>query len=330
MKLVIEDHRTGEVREFELRFPVKLMDSAATAAGEAAAKAGKILSEVLAEKLRGKDGRSAGSGCGAGTGSGKHRCEDRPSGSASGRTNGPEPGVRESFIKTIEREIREDIAAVRQRDPAARGTAEVVLLYSGFHAILAYRIAHRLYLGKHYFSARAVSQAARFFTGIEIHPGAEIGNGLFIDHGMGVVIGETTVIGDNCTLYQGVTLGGTGKDVGKRHPTLGDNVMVGAGAKVLGPIKIGDNVKIAAGAVVLKEIPDCSTAVGIPAKVVRRRGVRVGEGAEKVIDSELDHLHDPDPVAQQMAELEAKIEKLSAEVDRLSAAGNDKKTEEED
>ncbi|MBR4873801.1 MAG: serine acetyltransferase, partial [Clostridia bacterium] len=162
-----------------------------------------------------------------------------------------------------------------------------------------------LYVGKHYFSARLVSQAARFLTGIEIHPGATIGKGLFIDHGMGVVIGETTEIGDNCTLYQGVTLGGTGKDTGKRHPTLGNNVMVGAGARVLGPFKIGDNTKVASGAVVLEEIPEDSTAVGIPARVVRKSG--------KKPDC-MDQVHIPDPVSQELCKLEQKIKALEAEL----------------
>ena len=188
----------------------------------------------------------------------------------------------------ISDEVKTDIAAVRERDPAARNDLEVLMLYSGVHAILAYRVAHKLYLGKKYFPARAVSQFAKFITGIEIHPGATIGKGLVIDHGSGVVIGETAEIGDNCTLYQGVTLGGTGKDTGKRHPTLGNNVMVGAGAKVLGPFRIGDNSKIAAGAVVLSEIPSNATAVGIPARVVRRDGVRVMSCEE-----ELDQVHLP-------------------------------------
>ncbi len=203
-------------------------------------------------------------------------------------------------VDSIRSEIRDDIAAVRQRDPAARSDLEILLLYSGVHAILAYRVAHKLYLSKHYFSARAISQWARHKTGIEIHPGATIGKGLFIDHGMGVVIGETTEIGDNCTLYQGVTLGGTGKDVGKRHPTLGNNVLVGAGAKVLGPFKISDNSKIAANAVVLEEVPENSTAVGIPARVVRRHGRRVDD---------LDQVHIPDPVAQELARLDRKLKK---------------------
>lgn len=211
--------------------------------------------------------------------------------------------------KALFRSVREDVNAVRERDPAARSNLEVLLLYSGVHAIIAHRIAHGLYLREHYFSARALSQLSRAMTGIEIHPGATIGKGLMIDHGMGVVIGETAEIGDNCTIYQGVTLGGTGKDVGKRHPTLGNNVMVGAGAKVLGPFKIGDNVKIAANAVVLEEIPDQSTAVGIPAKVVRRQGVK--------IENDLDQIHIPDPVSQELLRLEAKLSELQDELEKL-------------
>ena len=206
------------------------------------------------------------------------------------------------------REIKEDIAAVRQRDPAAKSDVEILLLYSGVHAILAYRVAHKLYLSKHYFSARCISQLARSVTGIEIHPGATIGNGFFIDHGMGVVIGETTEIGDGCTIYQGVTLGGTGKDVGKRHPTLGNNVMVGAGAKVLGPVRIGDNTKIAAGAVVLREIPDDSTAVGIPARVVRKSGRK---------PDDLDQIHIPDPVAKELWAMTRKIAELEEKIKDL-------------
>lgn len=235
-------------------------------------------------------------------------------------------------LGSIRDEIREDVEAVRERDPAARSDVEVLLLYSGVHAILAYRVAHKLYLGKKFFPARAISQLARFCTGIEIHPGATIGHGLFIDHGSGVVIGETCEIGDHCTLYQGVTLGGTGKDTGKRHPTLGNNVMIGAGAKVLGPFRIGDNAKIAAGAVVLKEIPDNATAVGIPARVVRRHGVRVdaegskteaADGAEKIsIADELDQVHVPDPVAQQISELEVKIAALTDKIAELDAQKN--------
>ena len=160
--------------------------------------------------------------------------------------------------------IRYDIKSILERDPAARNGFEVFLLYSGFHALLWYRAAHFFYKLKMKFIARLLSQLGRWFTGIEIHPGATIGRGLMIDHGMGVVIGETTVIGDDCTIYQGVTLGGTGKEKGKRHPTIGNNVMIGSGAKILGPFKVGDNSKIAAGAVVLSEVPEDCTAVGIP------------------------------------------------------------------
>ena len=171
--------------------------------------------------------------------------------------------------------IKADIAYVKARDPAARNAFEIILTYSGLHAVLAYRVSHWFYTHKLFTVARVISQTARFLTGIEIHPGAKIGKGFFIDHGMGVVIGETTEIGDNCLVYQGVTLGGTGKDKGKRHPTLGNNVMVGAGARVLGPIKIGNNVKVAAGAVVLEPVPDNCTCVGVPARIVKRNGKRV-------------------------------------------------------
>ena len=209
-----------------------------------------------------------------------------------------------SMIETV----KTDVYAAKERDPAARSTLEVLLLYPGVHAIAAHRLAHKLHKSGHTFVARAISQGARFATGIEIHPGATIGKGLMIDHGMGVVIGETAEIGDNCTIYQGVTLGGTGKDVGKRHPTLGNNVMIGAGAKVLGPMMIGDNSKVAANAVVLGEIPENSTAVGIPAKVVKREGVRVDQ---------LDHIHIPDPVAQQIRRLEDKLTALESELEAI-------------
>lgn len=215
-----------------------------------------------------------------------------------------------SDINSAISSLKYDIKAVRERDPAARSDLEVLLLYSGLHAVMAYRLSHFLYEKKMYLGARAVSQIARHYTGIEIHPAAKIGKGLVIDHGMGVVIGETAEIGDNCTLYQGVTLGGTGKDVGKRHPTLGDNVLVGAGAKVLGPFKIGNNSKIAANAVVLKEIPENCTAVGIPAKVVRREGERVND---------LDQVHIPDPVAQEIRRLEARLNALEDELAKISA-----------
>ena len=205
--------------------------------------------------------------------------------------------------------VQDDVRAIRERDPAATGNAEVMLLYSGLHATLAHRAAHKMQMKGHRFTARLISQGARFLTGVEIHPGATIGKGLFIDHGTGVVIGETAEIGDNCTIYQGVTLGGTGKDVGKRHPTLGNNVMVGAGAKVLGPVKIGDNAKIAAGAVVLQDIPENCTAVGIPARIVRK-------GNAKVAD--LDQIHIPDPVSQELCRLQHRI-------DLLEKAQNEKK-----
>ena len=215
---------------------------------------------------------------------------------------------RENKAELLE-SIADTVVAVKQRDPAARSTVEILMLYSGVHAMAAHRIANRLHKEGKFFSARAVSQISRHLTGIEIHPGATIGKGLFIDHGMGVVIGETAEIGDGCTIYQGVTLGGTGKDVGKRHPTLGDNVMVGAGAKVLGPVKIGSNSKIAANAVVLREVPENSTAVGIPAKVVRRDGVKV--------NNDLDQIHIPDPVAQEFARVRRELSELQAQIDKL-------------
>lgn len=205
------------------------------------------------------------------------------------------------------KKMREELASIRERDPAATSNLEVALLYSGYHAVLAYRIAHLLHIRGYRVPARVISQTAKLFTGIEIHPGATIGRGLFIDHGSGVVIGETAEIGDNCTLYQGVTLGGTGKDVGKRHPTLGNNVMVGAGAKILGPFKVGDNAKIAANAVVLSEVPADSTAVGIPARVVKRRNQRV----------DLDQVHMPDPVSQELCRLRHQIEVLEKRLNEL-------------
>lgn len=173
--------------------------------------------------------------------------------------------------------LKYDIQIVLKNDPAARSAFEVLLLYPSIHALINHRIAHKLYKKKHFFLARLLSQISRFFTGIEIHPGATIGKGLFIDHGMGVVIGETAEIGDNVLIYHGVTLGGTGKDTGKRHPTVGNNVVIGCGAKVLGPINIGNNVKIGANSVVLKDVPDDSTTVGIPA-------VNKIKGKEEIIE----------------------------------------------
>lgn len=204
--------------------------------------------------------------------------------------------------------ILEDLKSIKKRDPAARNVLEIFFLYSGFHALIYYRIGNFFYRHRLFFIARLISQLGRFFTGIEIHPGATIGRGLFIDHGSGVVIGETAEIGDECTLYQGVTLGGTGKDTGKRHPTLGNGVLVGAGAKVLGPFKVGDRAKIAAGSVVLSEIPDDCTAVGSPARVVRRNGER---------PADLDQVHIPDPVSQELCRLHAEIDKLKKEIENL-------------
>ena len=198
--------------------------------------------------------------------------------------------------------LKEDIAAVRERDPAARSALEIFLLYPGMKAIRMHRRANWFYRHGHLFLARWISQRAARKTGIEIHPAAKIGRGLFIDHGTGVVIGETAEIGDNVTIYQGVTLGGTGKDHGKRHPTIGNNVMIGAGAKVLGPFKVGDGARIAAGAVVLSAVPENSTAVGVPARVVKRDGVRVAAG--------LDQVHIPDPVAQELCRLQYEIDQL--------------------
>ncbi len=205
------------------------------------------------------------------------------------------------------RQLREDIECVWARDPAARSAIEIMFLYPGFKAIRLHRRANYFYRHKLYFLARWVSQRASRKTGIEIHPAATIGKRFFIDHGTGVVIGETAEIGDDVTLYQGVTLGGTGKDTGKRHPTVGNNVMIGSGAKVLGPVFIGDNSRIAAGAVVLNNIPANSTAVGVPAKVVKIDGVRVAD---------LDQIHISDPVAQEIARLENEIDKLRKELNK--------------
>ena len=197
-------------------------------------------------------------------------------------------------------------------DPAARTGLEVVLLYPGLHAVISYRIAHFFFRLRLFFIARTVSQLSRFFTGIEIHPGATIGKALFIDHGSGIVIGETTQLGDYCMLYQGVTLGGTGKDTGKRHPTLGNDVLVGSGAKILGPVNIGSHAKIGAGAVVLEDIPRYATAVGVPARVVRDDN-RQSDTDESPV-SDIDWLSIPDPVAQELTRLYSAIGSLE---DRL-------------
>ena len=204
--------------------------------------------------------------------------------------------------------LREDVNAVRDRDPAARSFLEVLLLYPGVKAIRMHRRAHFYYKHGWLFLARYVSQKAARKTGIEIHPGATIGRRLVIDHGTGIVIGETTEIGDDVLIYQGVTLGGTGKDTGKRHPTIGNNVMISAGAKVLGPFKIGDNSRVAAGAVVLEEVPPNCTVVGVPARIVRQDGKKVG------CAQSLDQIHIPDPVKQKMECLEKRLKELEKQV----------------
>ncbi len=206
--------------------------------------------------------------------------------------------------------MKEDIEVVFEQDPAARRVLEVVLTYSGLHAVWSHRIAHALFKRKFFFLARVVSQVSRFFTGIEIHPGAKIGRRFFIDHGMGVVIGETCEIGNNVTIFQGVTLGGTGKQRGKRHPTLHDNVLVATGAKVLGSITIGENSKVGAGSVVLKNVPPNSTVVGIPGTVVVQDGIKVKR--------DLDHQDLPDPVADKCNMLEEKIAILREQVAHVS------------
>ena len=204
--------------------------------------------------------------------------------------------------------LKEDIQTVKERDPAASGVFEILFLYPGLKAIRMHRVAHWFFRHNMKFIARAISQRAVKKTNIEIHPGATIGKRFFIDHGTGVVIGETAEIGDDVTIYQGVTLGGTGKDTGKRHPTLGNNVLVGAGAKVLGPFRIGDNSNVAAGSVVLNEIPENCTAVGSPARVVKQNGKKVDK---------LDHVHTPDPVSQELCRLKYQIEKLEKKIKEL-------------
>lgn len=211
--------------------------------------------------------------------------------------------------------IKTDLNTVLEKDPAARNRAEVFLTYSGFHAICMYRFAHFLYLHNYKLCARIVSQFSRFLTGIEIHPAAKIGSGVFIDHGAGVVIGETAEIGNDCTIYQGVTLGGTGKDKGKRHPTLKNGVMVAAGAKILGPFTVGKHAKIGAGSVVLKEVPDNATVVGVPGRVVRIKGERVDD-----LDQNL-----PDPVKDEITRLGSEIEKLTARIAELEKENSDDK-----
>ena len=211
------------------------------------------------------------------------------------------------FWKTV----KEEITIIRERDPAIHSNMEV-FLYPSFRVMLSYRRAHRLYEKGHYFWARWISQRAARKSGIEIHPGAQIGKGLFIDHGSGVIIGETTIIGDNCTLYQGVTLGGTGKEQGKRHPTLGNNVMVSAGAKVLGSFKVGDNSKIGAGAVVIKEVPDNATVVGVPGRVVKHNDVRLPQ-------ADMDQTNLPDPVEEVIAKWRRQTKQMQEAIAQFAA-----------
>lgn len=201
-------------------------------------------------------------------------------------------------------QMLEDARSISQRDPAAKNSFEVFFLYPGFHAVCFHRFAHWFYRNEIFFVARMISQFSRFMTGVEIHPGAVIGKGLFIDHGMGVVIGETAEIGDNCTIYHNVTLGGTGKDTGKRHPTIGNNVLISTGAKILGPFKVGDNSRIGANAVVLNEVEPDTTVVGVPGRAVKRGGRKVSASFE------LDQVHIPDPVAQELCKILYRIENL--------------------
>jgi len=212
--------------------------------------------------------------------------------------------------------MRNDIRVIKQRDPAVKNTLEVVLCYSGLHAIWAYRLSHFFYKKSWFVTARLISTVSKFFTGIEIHPGAQIGEGLFIDHGTGIVIGETTIIGNNVTLYQGVTLGGTGKEKGKRHPTIGNYVVVACGAKVLGSFTVGEGAKIGSGSVVLKEVPPYSTVVGIPGHVVARKGVRVAP-ARSERDVDLNHNRLPDPIEDQITALEKQVAILKRQVSDL-------------
>ncbi|QJC50643.1 serine O-acetyltransferase [Paenibacillus albicereus] len=218
------------------------------------------------------------------------------------------------------RHIKSDIRAVFDNDPAARSVFEVVFTYSGLHAIWAHRIAHALFKRRLFTLARIVSQVSRFMTGIEIHPGARVGDRLFIDHGMGVVIGETCEIGDDVVIYQGVTLGGTGKEKGKRHPTIGSNVVIGSGAKVLGSFRVGDNCNIGSNSVVLREVPDNSTVVGNPGRIVKRNGLKVGD--------RLDHAKLPDPVIEMLRSMQNEINLLRAQVGELRESAAEREVRE--
>jgi serine O-acetyltransferase len=214
-------------------------------------------------------------------------------------------------------ELKGLISSAREKDPAATNTFEIIMTYSGVHAILNHRVANWMYRHRIPFFPRWVSQCSRFFTGIEIHPGAKIGKGLFIDHGMGVVIGETSEIGDNVTIFQGATLGGTGKEKGKRHPTIRDNTIISAGAKILGSIEIGKNVIVGAGAVVIKSVPDNVTVVGVPGRIVK-------VGGEKVLSDESHRMHLPDPVSDILSDACARIEFLEKQLKKQKSKKNSK------
>lgn len=215
-------------------------------------------------------------------------------------------GIVVTYFAIVRLFFKGELKAIFERDPAARGYTEVLLTYSTLHAIIMYRVTNKLYKMKLKLTARILSQVARFLTGVEIHPGATIGKGFFIDHGTGVVIGETTIIKDNVTLYQGVTLGGTGNEKGKRHPNIESNVVVGAGAKVLGNITVGENVRVGANAVVVKDVPANATVVGIPGRIVRHEGKKVGIS--------LDHTSLPDPIAQALERLQKEIDHIESEI----------------
>ena len=214
-------------------------------------------------------------------------------------------------------EIKDLVNSAREKDPAATNAFEIIMTYSGVHAILNHRVANWMYRNKIPFFPRWISQCSRFFTGIEIHPGAKVGKGLFIDHGMGVVIGETSEIGDNVTIFQGATLGGTGKEKGKRHPTIGDNTIVSAGAKILGSIEIGKNVIVGAGAVVIKSVPDNVTVVGVPGRIVK-------VGGEKVLSDESHRMHLPDPVSDILSDACARIDLLEKQLKKKKSKKDNK------
>jgi serine O-acetyltransferase len=216
--------------------------------------------------------------------------------------------------------LKEEIQVVFERDPAARSVWEIIFCYPGFHAVVNHRIAHWFYRHRMFLVARLISHLSRFFTGIEIHPGAKIGRNFFIDHGMGVVIGETAEVGDNVTIYQGVTLGGTGKEKGKRHPTIGNNVVISAGAKVLGSFSVGDNVKIGGGSVMLKSVPEGCTVVGVPGRIVIRDGAKVTDGKMEV---DLEHHLLPDPIADTLMTMQSRIDQLERRLEEYIREENE-------